>query len=171
MNSHIFSCCVNLGASISKGIYTKLPQKSESKEESSEAGVYSTDIGSEEDLKIITENPLQRAAFCLHRALHLSAGNFDADVGTSDENHKVIPSPKEGSADVDMDCYETALVSLAYVKLQLKDHDGALELCKVALGPTSASGGGDDKGSCSFKSLRLREMAESYCREATTGLS
>ena len=155
-----------------KGIYTKLPQKSESKEESSEAGVYSTDIGSEEDLKIITENPLQRAAFCLHRALHLSGGNFDVDVGgTSSENHKVIPPPKEGSADADMDCYETALVSLAYVKLQLKDHDCALELCKVALGPTSDDGGSDDKGSCNLKSLRLREMAESYCREATNGLS
>ena len=150
-----------------KGIYTKLPQKSESKEESSEAGVNSTDIGSEEDLKIITENPLQRAAFCLHRALHLSAGNFDVDVGTSDENHKVIPSPKEGSADADMNCYETALVSLAYVKLQLKDHDGALEL----FGPTSDDDGGNGKGSCNFKSLRLREMAESYCREATNGLS
>ena len=142
-----------------KGIYTNLQQKPEAN------ALFGGDIvnrlnylGSEEDLRNILSNPLQRASSSLYRALHLSSGNFELD----NINYEVIPSLKDRSSDVDRDCFETALVSVAYVKLQLKDRVGALEFCQHALRQ-----GTDNVNKDPAASLRLREMAEMYYREAT----
>ena len=69
-----------------------------------------------------------------------------------------LPSPKDGSANTDVDCYQAALVALAYVKLQMEDNSGALKLCERAL---------RENGEKSAPSVQLREMAEMYSREAT----
>jgi len=77
---------------------------------------------------------------------------------------EVFPSLEIGSNHADASCFEMALVSLAYVKLQLKDNMGSLALCKLSLCANSEN---DDNGnSYSTKSLRLSEMAEMYSREA-----
>jgi len=150
------------------GVYTNLQQNLEWKHEPAEGrnvtGLDLNDFGSEEDFNNISTNPLQRALFCLYRALHLSSGNFGLDADTHNTISEVIPSLKDGSTSVDMDCFKTALVSMAYVKLQLKDHIGALEICQLALSPELDSG---DKVPATATSLRLREMAEMYSREAT----
>lgn len=83
-------------------------------------------------------------------------------------NEFVIPSPKEGGANVDMDCFEMALVSLAYVKLQLNDSAGTLEITQRILTPGSKDGSKESSYANTASSLRMREMAEIYSREATT---
>ena len=113
-------------------------------------------LGSEEDFNLTSSNPLQRALFCLHRALHLSAGNIELEEAvTLTSNEFTIPTPKEKSATTDMDCYNMALVSLAYVKLQLNDASGALEITK---GLTSSEG---------IQDSNITSMAEIYTREAS----
>ena len=112
-------------------------------------------LGSEEDLNLTSSNPLQRALFYLHRALHLSAGNIELEEAvTLTSNDFIIPTPKENTASTDMDCYNMALVSLAYVKLQLNDASGALEITK---GLTSSEG---------IQDSNITSMAEIYSREA-----
>ena len=73
-------------------------------------------------------------------------------------NEFTIPTPKEKSANltsnIDLDCYNMALISLAYVKLQLNDASGALE---IAMGLKSAAGNQDSN---------IKSMAEIYSREA-----
>lgn len=99
-----------------------------------------------EDLCDIPANPLRRASFCLNWALHLSAGGTEENAGGNE-----VTSPKEGSDNVDMECHQMCLVSLAYVYLQRNDPAGALEVSSKVL-PTA--------------SPRLREMADVYSREA-----
>lgn len=69
-------------------------------------------------------------------------------------NEFTIPTPKEKSANIDLDCYNMALISLAYVKLQLNDASGALE---IAMGLKSAAGNQDSN---------IKSMAEIYSCEA-----
>lgn len=111
-------------------------------------------LDSEEDLKMTSSNPLLRALCCLYRALYLSAGNIKLEeVVTLTSNEFTIPTPKEKS-NIDLDCYNMALISLAYVKLQLNDASGALE---IAMGLKSAAGNQDSN---------IKSMAEIYSREA-----
>ncbi|KAL7543045.1 hypothetical protein ACHAXR_012354 [Thalassiosira sp. AJA248-18] len=145
------------------GIYTNLQQTSKSNDDSRGIGLDSNeDLGSQDDCISTT---LQRASRSLYRALRLSSGNPETVAENFNSNDEVtIPSPKEGSMNVDMDCFETALVSLAYVKLQLKDPVGALEVCQHALRRDLNN---VDKSNPSAMSLRLMELAETYSREAT----
>ena len=73
----------------------------------------SIELGGEEDLNDVSIDPLPRASRCLYRALHLSSGISNADA-ENPSAEGLIPSPREGSADVDMDCYEMALASLVH---------------------------------------------------------
>ena len=100
----------------------------------------SIDLGGEEDLHDVSIDPLPRASRCLYRALHLSVGisNADAENPSADG---LIPSPREGSADVDMDCYEMALVSLAYVKLHEGSADVDMDCYEMALASLVHGGG------------------------------
>lgn len=147
-----------------EGIYAKNKELSETKEEAFTHvdGLHSIELGSENDLGIVSIHPLPRASHCLYRALHLSAGNFNADVENlgADES---IPTPQEGSADVDMDCYEKALVSLAYVKLQQGDRASTREITSIVfrLGSDKA----DDSGTVQFSQTHV--MAQVYYRNAT----
>mmetsp|Transcript_2998 Transcript_2998/g.6531 ORF Transcript_2998/g.6531 Transcript_2998/m.6531 type:complete len:287 (-) Transcript_2998:110-970(-) len=162
-------CWLRLGQSCI-GIYTKLPQTFELKEGSSVNGLDSNYFGSEEDLSNIniSTNPLQRASFCLYRALHLSinAGKNIVDHLNINESPMIPSPPKNIDANADMDCYEMALVSLAYVKLQLKDFAGALEITKCVLLRRGSDVDGEDSGTTSSSSLQMREMAKVYYREA-----
>jgi hypothetical protein len=142
----------------SEGIYSQ--QKNKSSDEGN-ANLDLIGIGSEEDLGTISTHPLQRASFCLHMALHLSAGDLKVDAKAI-SNNCIIPTPKEGSTDVDMDCFEMALVSLAYTKLQLGDHDEALHIARKAL---SLGPDGTVDPSTS-NSPHLRGLAEIYHHQA-----
>ena len=125
-------------------------------------GLHSIELGSENDLGIVSKHPLPRASHCLYRALRLSSGYSNAD----EENlgaDEFIPSPQEGSADVDMDCYEKALVSLAYIKLQQGDRASTREITSIVfrLGSDKA----DDTGTVQFS--QTQTMAQLYYRNAT----
>lgn len=135
-------------------MYTNLQQ--EPKNDEVDVTVFnSIKLDSEEDLKMTSSNPLLRALCCLYRALYLSAGNIKLEeVVTLTSNEFTIPTPKEKSANIDMDCYNMALISLAYVKLQLNDASGALE---ISMGLKSAAGKQDSN---------IKSMAEIYSREA-----
>ncbi|KAL9182082.1 hypothetical protein ACHAXT_012425 [Thalassiosira profunda] len=135
------------------GIHVGIQQSSDSSEGSSRDAINSFDVGSGEDLNSISSQPMQKATLCLVKAINLSCGNSDIDMDASD-----LPSPKDGSTNTDVDCYEAALVALAYVKLQMEDNSGALKLCERAL---------RENGEKSAPSAQLREMAEMYSREAT----
>jgi len=121
----------------------------------------SIDLGGEEDLNDVSIDPLPRASRCLYRALHLSVGisNADAENPSADG---LIPSPREGSADVDMDCYEMALVSLAYVKLSQGDRASTREITSTVLrlGASKADGSGTNQLS------QTQIMAQLYHRDA-----
>ena len=121
----------------------------------------SIELGGEEDLNDVSIDPLPRASRCLYRALHLSAGisNADAENPSADG---LIPSPREGSAVVDMDCYEMALVSLAYVKLQQGDRASTREITSIVLrlGASKADG----SGTTEFSQTQI--MAQLYHRDA-----
>mmetsp|Transcript_33514 Transcript_33514/g.81008 ORF Transcript_33514/g.81008 Transcript_33514/m.81008 type:complete len:915 (-) Transcript_33514:117-2861(-) len=121
------------------GIYTKLQQKSEYREGSSGTELDSRDLGRKKDLTNILMNPLPRASFCLYRALHLSAGILEPNFEMNAVNES-IPSPKEAAAGDDVDCFEMALVSLAYVKVQLGDSAGALQITKNAMHRPGSNG-------------------------------
>ena len=84
-------------------------------------------------------NPLPRASFCLYRALHLSAGILEPNFEMNAVNES-IPSPKEAAAGDNVDCFEMALVSLAYVKVQLGDSAGALQITKNAMHRPGSNG-------------------------------
>lgn len=144
-----------------QGMYTNNLQPGGPKNDEFHVTVFnSIKLGSEEDLDMTSSNPLQRALFCLYRALHLSAGNIELEeVVTLTSNEFTIPTPKEKSANIDMDCYNLALVSLAYVKLQLNDASGALEITR---GLTSSEGNQDSN---------ITSMAEIYTREAMVHIS
>ena len=120
--------------------------------------VDSVEPGSEEDLSNISKNPLPRASRCLYRALRLSAGclNANAEDSCVDES---IPSPREGSADIDMDCYELSLVSLAYVKLQQGDHASTQEITSIVF-RLSSDKEPDESGVTQFSQTHI--MAQVY---------
>jgi hypothetical protein len=122
----------------------------------------SIELGSEKDLRNVSKNPLPRASRCLNRALRLSAGylNADAEDPCADEN---FPSPREGSADVDMDCYEMALVSLAYVKLQQGDHASTQEITSIVF-RLSSDKEAENSGMTQFSQTHI--MAQVYYRDA-----
>jgi len=86
-------------------------------------------FGSNRDLTIASENPLQRASFCLQRAMRLSNANISAGVEKEDK-----PSSLHCSGD---HCFETSVLSLAYVKLELERPNEALELCRLLLGSSA----------------------------------
>ena len=121
----------------------------------------SIELGGEEDLNDVSIDPLPRATRCLCRALHLSAGISNADA-ENPSAEGLIPSPREGSADVDMDCYEMALVSLAYVKLQQGDRASTREITSTVLrlGASKADGSGTNQLS------QTQIMAQLYHRHA-----
>lgn len=121
------------------GIYTKLQKKSESREGSSGTELDLNDLGSNEDLCNISVSPLSRASFCLYQALHLSAGILEPNFEMTAVNES-IPSPKEAAAGDDVGCFEMALVSLAYVKLQLGDSAGAVEITKNVVHHSGSTG-------------------------------
>ena len=100
----------------------------------------SIELGGEEDLNDVSIDPLPRASRCLYRALHLSSGISNADA-ENPSAEGLIPSPREGSADVDMDCYEMALVSLAYVKLHQGSADVDMDCYEMALASLVHGGG------------------------------
>ena len=89
-----------------------------------------SNIASEEDFREVSTNPLPRASFCLYRALYLSNSNLAQNAGEPDAQSSTI----EQSCNIDGDGFESALLSLAYVKLELMDPIGALEMCKLILG-------------------------------------
>ena len=102
-------------------------------------------LGSEEDLRNISTNPLPRILSCLEKAQSLSGGSTDADL----------------------DCFEAATLSLAYVKLEMNDAAGALEMCKVILGSDDIMAiAKEDRSSYTSESLRRRAMARVYACEA-----
>lgn len=107
-------------------------------------------LGSEDDLRNISTNPLPRILSCLEKAQNLSSGS------------------KEGKdVDADLDCFEASTLSLAYVKLELKDAAGALEKCKVILGSDNiAAVAKEDRSNYTSASLRRRSMARLYACEA-----
>jgi hypothetical protein len=113
----------------------------------------SIELGSDEDLSTVSTHPLKRASHCLYMALHLSAGNTQVDL-TMISTNDIPPLPKEGAVDADTACYEMARVSLAYVKLQMGDHAGALEMTSKFADPSTST------------SPHLRGLAEIYHREA-----
>lgn len=61
-------------------------------------------------------NILSTAALCLHRAIYLCKQ----------------PQPTHNLSD--LDCYESAIVSLVYTKMEMDDPIGALETCRILLG-------------------------------------
>jgi hypothetical protein len=85
----------------------------------------------------------------------------NADMGNLGAD-ELIPSPQEGSADVDMGCYEMALVSLAYVKLKRGDRASAREITSIVLrlGECKAD------GSSATHSSQTQIMARLYHRDA-----
>lgn len=98
-----------------------------------------------EDLTEVPINPLARAVYCLERVVYL---------GGKDEGH------------ADWECYESALISLAYVKMELNDPVGASEACRPILeaGITIQSTGNENVRATS--SLRRRALARVYTCEA-----
>lgn len=114
------------------------------------------DLGGEDDLSDMITKPLQRASVYLYRTLHISSGNLEQEKSFN-IIEDVIPTPKEGSAYLDMVCFEAALVSLAYVKLQLKDSSGVNEICELALHSSSRN-----EGETTPMSLQLKKLAEIY---------
>lgn len=85
-----------------------------------------------------SEAMLSRATSCFYKAIHLSKPNAGAST--------------------DEECYEEAIMSLAYVKMELNDPVGALETCKHMLDgdasiPTSATS-------------RMRAVCRLYAAEA-----
>lgn len=122
----------------------------------------SIELGSEKDLSNVSKNPLPRASRCLYRALRLSAGylNAEGEDPCADES---IPLRREGSADVDMDCYEMALVSLAYVKLQQGDHNSTQEITSIVF-RLSSDKEADESGTTQFSQTHI--MAQVYYRDA-----
>ena len=96
------------------------------------------ELGSKRDLANVAKNPLPQGAFCLYQALHLSTGDF-VDFNLSHVQN-YIPPFDEKVEGVDKGCYEMALVSLAYVKLQLEDTKGYQEITQNFLGDTELVG-------------------------------
>ncbi|KAL3809530.1 hypothetical protein ACHAXA_001261, partial [Cyclostephanos tholiformis] len=146
------------------GIYVRNQESSDTNEEvnSHDDRLHWIELGSEKDMSNISKNPLPRASRCLYRALHLSAGHIHADADDPSLDEFIPTSPQEGSANVDMDCYEMALVSLAYVKLQQGDHDSTQEITSIVfrLGRDKA----DDSGKT--QSSHTHILAQVYHRDA-----
>lgn len=132
-------------------------------------GIYTWDTSKRiEDTRGSPDNPLDLASKFLYVALTMSSGKSSDTDGITllrqikDDN--AIPTPKKGSVNVDVECYEMALVSLAYVKLQLNDHAEARKICKlVGLGSTIMGVGTNP----SVASRRMKELAEMYSHQAS----
>jgi len=120
------------------GIYTDLLQENGTLDNSgpSEIVFKLEDLGSEGDMELIEKHPLVKAQLLLENALEMCTES------------------KHG--DADRECYDAARVALTYVKLQLKDAKGALELCK---------------GSQSGSSVSPYNHLEKIYREAATNLA
>ena len=175
-----------MGCISPEGIYTNLLQKQSPKEWVAEVdnttGITAEpdsccSLGSEEDLRTVSSNPLQRASYCLNRALRLSSGNHLEENFDVAECHDNVPLlNKDRGFNADTTCFEMALVSLAYIKLQWKDFVGALRICQHPAFPRAGSSTDCDVLSKDPNSvavlkttpIRLREMAEMYYREAIT---
>jgi len=94
------------------GMYTEFLQENKTLDNSRPSGIgfKLEDLGSEEDMEHLEKYPLVKAQLLLENALEMCTES------------------KHG--DADRECYDAARVALTYVKLQLKDAKGALELCK-----------------------------------------
>ena len=140
-----FSCCA-----CREGIYANQQWTTSSNasiELINDTSLIECSLGSEDDLRNISTNPLPRILSCLEKAQNLSSG------GSEDGK--------------DLDCFEASTLSLAYAKLELKDASGALEMCKVILGSDNISAvAKEDRSSYTSKSLRRRAMARLYACEA-----
>ena len=60
-------------------------------------------------------NPLAKAAACLHKTIYLCKDSSTPSI-------------------IELECYETALLSLAYTEMEKNDYAGALDTCLVMLG-------------------------------------
>ncbi len=77
------------------------------------------------DLTVAFENPLRRASFCLQRAMRLSNPNINARTGKEDETLPMHCS--------DIHCFETSVLSLAYINLELDHPYEVIELCRLLI--------------------------------------
>lgn len=124
-------CWLRLGQSLMGGLLRNKVHLLEKKEDS-----HATPDSTEEDF---WANPLPRAASYLYKAIYL----FQAPSAT---------------CNIDLDCYETSLLSLAYIKMEMNDPVGALEACDIMLR--------DEKPRTTIATLRRRATCKVYAAEA-----
>mmetsp|Transcript_60432 Transcript_60432/g.89655 ORF Transcript_60432/g.89655 Transcript_60432/m.89655 type:complete len:375 (+) Transcript_60432:139-1263(+) len=153
------------------------------------------DLGSEEDMKQVTSNPLPRALYCLERAIGLCSAPSPLRVVLSKEEEEdgnkeeemedktnieeeedvnivngtsLLTSPsnkKQNRMAVDEDCLEATRTALAYVKLEMNDPVMALQLCRLVLSNPVPTTNSSSDWSRAV-SLRRRATVRMYACEA-----
>ena len=107
-------------------------------------------LGSEDDLGFVRDNPLLRAFGCLEMVMKLL-------------NDTSLPE----AAQNDKDCLEATRCCLAFVKLEMKEYQEALDLAKLLLSDTTSTEGSD-----LHQQLQKRRLATAslYACEASCAL-
>eukprot|EP00804_Cyclotella_cryptica_P018639 CCRYP_011423-RA/>CCRYP_011423-RA protein AED:0.01 eAED:0.01 QI:73/1/1/1/1/1/2/2671/890 len=95
------------------------------------------------------EDPLPEAVRYLYKAIHLCKTSLTAN-------------PTDMLSTMDTECYESALVSLAYAKMELKDPVGALEACRSLIG--------DNKPAPTTQASKRHAICRLYAAEALCDL-
>jgi hypothetical protein len=97
-----------------------------------DVGFLAQDIGSPQDVEQLALNPLPRARMAFEMALHVMKDDDGKNNGW-DKNKKMVLTGTERLAEV------SAIVSLSYIGLEMKDYPNALGYAQEALQQTQQS--------------------------------